>query len=97
MDARTRNEVLKALTTHPGWVYLMAEMENRKAICEHALDGLVLGVDPKTESELFIREALRLRECIACYGEMQQRIRKANAMPALSQYEKAHQDSATTQ
>jgi len=78
-----------SLADHPGWHYLMAEFEDRKAIHESIRDSLLFDLKPATPDAAFKAELLRLSEAIFWLGWLQDKIRRANAAPDLSSYSRA--------
>ena len=84
--AAQRRDLIASLAQHPGWIYLIAELEDRKAIHESLRDGLLADLTAATPDAVFKAELLRLNEAIFWLGWIQDKVHRANAFPDLAPY-----------
>lgn len=81
-----RRSLLNSLKDHPGWHYIMANLENRKAAHEMMRGALIADPPKDFSSEQIVRELTRINATITCLGSIQDAINRAGAMPPLTTF-----------
>lgn len=82
-------ELLRSLADHPGFQYLMAEIEERRALLENTRLSLTQQIASQASAEALVRDLIRLDEALFWTGWIQDKVRRAKAMPALRPAERA--------
>ena len=81
-----RRGMIRNLIDHPGWIYLMAELDNRKAHQEQLQKSLTRQIPQTMTSEAVVRELVRINEAVFWLGWIQDKVARANALPNLGEY-----------
>ena len=85
-DARTRCEYLRSLAEHPGFQWLMADTENKKAALEAQSTPLIAatGLDGLIKAQA---DAIRREERVYWLGYLQYLVKRAQAYPDMKAFE----------
>lgn len=82
---------MRSLAQHPGWVLVMAHLNNRKAMMENILAGRTSAVDLVMDPRMggldglirYHTEIVRLETAVYWLGHIQEFVRRAEAHPEL--------------
>ena len=85
-DEHVRCEYLRSLAQHPGFQWLMADMENKKAALESQLTPLITatGLDGLIKAQA---DAIRREERVYWLGYLQYLVKRAQAYPDMKAFE----------
>lgn len=85
LTVETRRAVLRSLVGNPGWHYIMAELEDRKALYEQKRIWLTSRIPTTVNAEQLTRELICTDEAVFWIGWVQDKVRRAEAMPPLQE------------